>query len=56
MVNELIVHPCCDFLLVAFNVRILEFFDTATADADNMVVVGAFIKFIDSFTCLKIIP
>lgn len=56
MVNELVVHPCRDFLLMAFNVGVLEFFDTSTADADDMVVVGTFIKFIDSFACFKIIP
>ena len=55
MVDEFKVHAGSDFLLMAFDFGVMEFFYAATTDADNVVMVCAFIEFVDSFPCFKII-
>ena len=55
MVDEFKAHAGSDFLLMAFDFGVMEFFYAATTDADNVVVVRAFIEFVDCFPCFKII-
>ena len=41
-------------LLAVFDLGVIKFFDLAAVKADNMIVVLAFVEFVDRFAALKL--